>query len=155
MIFCYIVLYRIVFPLAPARSLARPSLADHPSTPACRPTADRPAWMLNRQIDILYRKSKCWMLNVEFEGWNVECWRLKHNISTFQHREKHQHFNVVNISTSWKRQHFNIVNICCFCIVQQHSKLKTKRIVDKVVNICRTYTTLDVENLTMLKCWKC
>ena len=91
---------------------------------------------------------ECWMLNVESECWNVECWRLKHNISTFQHRE------TVNIST--------LSTFEVFSIGEQHSTLKKKQ---KCWQCCqhlykitqhlmlKTSTCWNVENVERLKGW--
>ena len=114
-----------------------------PSPPPCRPTAGGPPpdVKMNRQLLVLYSKGKCWMLNVESECWNVECWRLKHNISTFQHRET---VNISMLST------FEVSRIA-----EQHSTLKKNEMLTTLSTFVQIYTTLNVEDLNMLKCWKC
>ena len=95
------------------------------------------------------------MLNVESECWNVECWRLKHNISTFQHRE------TVNIST--------LSTFEVFRFAEQHSTLKKMKCWQRCQHLykftqhwmLKTSTCWNVDNVEMLrnckvemlKCW--
>ena len=83
------------------------------------------------------------MLNVEWWIWMLKCWMLK--VET-------QHFN---ISTSWNGQHFNVDNICGFSDRRATFNIEKNELLTTLSTFVQIYTTLDVENLNMLKCWKC
>ena len=112
-------------------------------SPADRPPADRhPTWISIDNFNFVQEREmlnvECWMVNLNVEMLNVEGWN-----TTFQH------FNIVKRSTFQCWQHLRFFgsesNI-------QHWK---KNMLTTLSTFVQIYTTLDVENLNMLQCWKC